>query len=107
MSDDASSFRQPIGWLRALPARILLAAIRGYQRAISPWLRVVAGPVCGCRFAPSCSHYALAAVQEHGAGRGAWLAFCRLMKCTPFHAGGFDPVPARANSRPRCSRMAA
>jgi uncharacterized protein len=77
-----------------LPAAALLALIGLYQRWVSPALRVVGGPTCGCRFAPSCSHYAAEAVVVHGALAGAWLAVCRLVKCTPFHPGGFDPVPA-------------
>ncbi len=47
-----------------------------------------------CRFAPSCSAYALQALQLHGAARGSWLTLRRLARCHPFHAGGFDPVPA-------------
>jgi len=64
-----------------------MAAIRGYQRAISPWL----GPTC--RFAPTCSQYTLEAVRIHGTVRGIFLGLRRLLKCHPFHPGGFDPVP--------------
>ena len=46
-----------------------------------------------CRFTPSCSTYALEAVARHGAIRGAWLSLGRLLRCNPFHEGGFDPVP--------------
>lgn len=83
-----------------LPAWTLLAAIRLYQRTLSPALPVLTLGGCGCRFAPTCSHYAAEAVRTHGAGRGAWLALRRLMRCTPLHPGGFDPVP------PRCARAA-
>jgi len=62
--------------------------IRAYQRLISPLL----GP--RCRFYPSCSQYALEAVNMHGAARGSWLALRRLARCHPFHPGGYDPVPA-------------
>jgi putative membrane protein insertion efficiency factor len=78
-----------------LPSRTLVAFLRLYQRAISPMLPVVFGPTCGCRFAPSCSHYAIDAVREHGALVGSVLALVRLIKCTPLHPGGFDPVPPR------------
>jgi uncharacterized protein len=61
--------------------------IRIYQYTVSPLL----GP--RCRFYPSCSQYALEAVQQHGAFKGAWLALARLLRCHPFHPGGFDPVP--------------
>jgi putative membrane protein insertion efficiency factor len=83
-----------------LPASVLLGALWVYQRTVSPFLPVVFGPGCGCRFAPTCSHYAAAAVREHGALMGSFLALRRLAKCTPLHPGGFDPVPPRR--RPRC-----
>jgi uncharacterized protein len=102
-----SIFRQPGRFLRQLPARAIVTTIRGYQRALSPLLPAIFGPTCGCRFAPTCSHYAIDAVKTHGARRGSWLAVCRLVKCTPLHSGGFDPVPARDGTRRRCSRVAA
>ncbi|MEO7412501.1 MAG: membrane protein insertion efficiency factor YidD [Opitutaceae bacterium] len=74
--------------------------IRLYQRVFSPVLPALFGPTCGCRFAPSCSHFAAEAVLTHGAIRGGWLALWRLARCNPWHAGGFDPVPA-----PRCTRL--
>lgn len=84
-----------LAFITALPARTLLAAIRVYQRTLSPALPALLGPACGCRFTPTCSHYAAGAIREHGALAGAWLTARRLVKCTPFHAGGFDPVPPR------------
>jgi putative membrane protein insertion efficiency factor len=71
------------------PARALLAAVRFYQRAISP-----AFPP-RCRFVPSCSAYAAEAIEVHGAGHGTWLAVRRLAKCAPWHPGGVDLVPPR------------
>lgn len=68
-------------------ARVLAALVRGYQLAISPLLRP------SCRFAPSCSEYAYESLVEHGALRGTWLAIRRLLRCHPFCAGGYDPVP--------------
>ena len=71
------------------PARALLAVVRFYQRAISP-----AFPP-RCRFAPTCSAYAVEAIEVHGAARGSWLAVRRLAKCAPWHPGGVDLVPPR------------
>jgi putative membrane protein insertion efficiency factor len=66
---------------------LLLALIRGYQLAVSP----VIGPAC--RFHPTCSHYAVEAIERHGAWRGGVLAVRRVLRCHPFRAGGYDPVP--------------
>lgn len=85
------------------PAAVLLALIRLYQRTLSPVLPIVTLGSCGCRFSPTCSHYAAEAVRRHGAVAGAWLALKRLVKCTPLHPGGFDPVPA-CRSAPRSRR---
>lgn len=68
-------------------ARVILGALRLYGAAVSPLL----GPCC--RFAPSCSAYARAAVTRHGAVRGLWLGLRRVARCHPFHPGGWDPVP--------------
>jgi putative membrane protein insertion efficiency factor len=91
-----------------LPALALLALVWLYQRTLSPVLPAVFGPACGCRFAPTCSHYAAEAVRTHGALAGTWLALRRLLRCTPLHPGGFDPVPASPRLRPMtCSRASA
>ena len=66
---------------------VLKILIRGYQLAISPLF----GP--RCRFYPSCSHYAIQAIDAHGALRGTWLTVRRIGRCHPYHPGGFDPVP--------------
>jgi putative membrane protein insertion efficiency factor len=73
--------------LAAVPRRLLAALIRVYQRVISPALPPA------CRFMPTCSQYALEAITRYGALRGSWLAVRRLVRCHPFHPGGFDPVP--------------
>jgi putative membrane protein insertion efficiency factor len=93
----AESGRQEAEAQFSAGARVLTAAITGYRRFISPLL----GP--HCRFAPSCSAYALEAVRTHGALRGSWLAVRRLARCHPFNPGGFDPVP-QATRRRRLSR---
>lgn len=65
----------------------MIAAIRFYQRGISP----LTPP--SCRFQPTCSAYALEAIQRYGPARGSWLATRRLLRCQPFCKGGYDPVP--------------
>jgi hypothetical protein len=67
--------------------RILPVVIRAYQYAVSPLF------VPSCRFYPSCSAYALEAVERYGSLRGVWLAVKRLLRCHPWHPGGCDPVP--------------
>lgn len=67
-------------------ARLVTGLIRTYQVARG-------GRLSPCRFVPSCSEYALAAVERHGAGRGAWLAVRRLLRCRPWGGHGWDPVP--------------
>ncbi len=66
--------------------------LRGYKRWISPMLPHA------CRFVPTCSEYALEAVERHGALRGSWLALLRLLRCHPFARAGLDPVPAESPS---------
>lgn len=79
--------------------RLLLLLIRLYQLTVSRLLPVVTLGTCACRFSPSCSCYAAEAVRLHGAPRGVLLALRRLLRCTPMHPGGFDPVPL-PQSRP-------
>lgn len=97
--------RQILNGCMQLPARALLASVWLYQHTLSPVLPLVLGPSCGCRFAPTCSHYAAEAVRRHGAVIGSVLALRRLLKCTPLHPGGFDPVPATLRLRPCCRRV--
>ena len=68
-------------------ARPLMWLVRLYQLTLSPW---IGGQ---CRFHPTCSHYAMQALETHGALRGSWLALRRLGKCHPYHPGGVDEVP--------------
>ena len=73
--------------LGALLAAMLIPVVRAYRYAVSPLL----GP--SCRFHPSCSEYAIDALQRHGAWRGGYLAMRRLLRCHPWHPGGHDPGP--------------
>jgi len=96
----------------SLPARALSGVIWVYQRTVSPAF-VVLSPTCGCRFAPTCSHYAREALRESGLLLGLALTARRLVKCGPWHPGGLDPVPPsprlqRASpslSRPTCTAV--
>lgn len=76
-------------------AAVLTGAVRVYQWTIRPVIGA------HCRFEPSCSHYAIAALGRHGALRGSALAGARILRCNPWHPGGADPVPAaRAAASP-------
>lgn len=75
------------GWLLLPFTWLLIALVRLYQLVISP------GLPSSCRFWPSCSQYTLEALQRHGALKGAWLGARRLVRCGPWHPGGYDPVP--------------
>ena len=74
------------------------ALIRAYQLLISPWL----GP--RCRFYPSCSQYALDALDRHGMARGGILALRRLARCHPWNPGGYDPVALKSDPLPSCEQ---
>ena len=68
---------------------LFVAIVRAYQLFLSPLLPP------SCRYHPSCSHYAIEALETHGTLRGSWLAIKRIGRCHPFREGGFDPVPPR------------
>jgi putative membrane protein insertion efficiency factor len=67
--------------------RIALAMVRFYQGVISPHLPP------SCRYTPTCSEYTYQAIEKYGVARGGWLGLRRLLRCHPFHPGGYDPVP--------------
>ena len=67
--------------------QLLVLFVRGYQVVLSPHLPAA------CRYYPTCSHYAIEALEKHGALRGGWLAIKRILRCHPFRPGGYDPVP--------------
>lgn len=66
---------------------VLKGAVVAYQWTLRPLIG------CNCRFHPSCSDYAIEALTGHGAVRGSWLSARRILRCNPWHAGGYDPVP--------------
>ena len=74
-------------WLAALPKRTMLWLIRLYRSCVSPMHRPC------CRFIPTCSQYALEAIEKYGAVKGGFLALCRILRCNPLCKGGYDPVP--------------
>lgn len=78
--------------LRRAPQALLIGLVRGYRLFLSPWLG------SACRFEPTCSRYAIEALERHGAAAGSYLTLARLGRCHPWCAGGCDPVPAQ---RPR------
>ena len=70
-----------------LAQRALVGLVKGYRLLLSPWLG------SSCRFTPTCSAYALEALQRHGAGAGSYLTVARIARCHPWGEGGHDPVP--------------
>jgi hypothetical protein len=87
-SSNAASVYVPSASAGRRPAvRAALSLIRAYQLLLSPYLGG------SCRFLPSCSEYAIVAIDRHGVVRGTWLAARRLMRCHPLGAAGHDPVP--------------
>jgi uncharacterized protein len=87
--DEVAPATSPADANASLGGRFLTRLIVAYRRWLSPALPA------RCRFYPSCSAYALEAVARHGAVRGAGLALWRLLRCHPFHPGGYDPVPSK------------
>jgi uncharacterized protein len=75
---------------------ILIAVIRGYRFALSPWVGNV------CRYWPTCSEYSMLAIERHGALRGGWMMLARLARCHPYSAGGVDSVPLQFRWRCWC-----
>ena len=72
-----------------LPQQLLMGVVKAYRLLLSPWLG------SACRFEPTCSAYALQALQQHGAMAGSYLTLYRLARCQPWCNGGHDPVPAQ------------
>ncbi|MDR1775312.1 MAG: membrane protein insertion efficiency factor YidD [Actinomycetes bacterium] len=76
-----------VRWVLRIPRLIPILLIRGYQQVLSPLFPQT------CRFIPSCSQYAVIALERYGVIKGGWLATRRVLRCHPFNPGGFDPVP--------------
>jgi len=82
-----------------IAASTLRGMIRFYQLCLAHFF---AG---SCRYLPSCSDYAMEAVAEHGALRGGWLGFCRILRCHPWGGDGYDPVPRRGDAACGCGHV--
>jgi putative membrane protein insertion efficiency factor len=67
--------------------KAVLLLIRFYRRGISPYTPP------SCRYIPTCSQYAMEAIEKYGLAKGGWMALKRILRCNPFHPGGYDPVP--------------
>lgn len=88
VESDKNPVTRPAGLTgRSLGARVMIGLVRFYRIAISPAMAP------SCRYWPSCSEYAVEALQRHGGWRGGLLSARRVLRCTPWHAGGVDPVP--------------
>ena len=77
--------------------RVVLFFLKGYRYLFSPFLGQ------NCRFHPTCSEYAIKAVERYGVLSGSWLILRRVSRCQPFHSGGFDPVPEQGQHPSPCS----
>jgi len=92
IGNSMSSFVGSRSGLRSVPQAVLVWLLAGYKRVISPLL------LPSCRYVPTCSDYAIEAVEKYGALRGSALTVWRVLRCHPFVHGGFDPVPGRVGS---------
>jgi uncharacterized protein len=81
----ASRVRVIAAWITALPGALLISIVRVYQWTLSPLIGRQ------CRFAPTCSEYFIQAVRKYGAVVGSWRGVRRILRCHPFHPGGYDP----------------
>jgi len=84
----------------------MIWVIKVYQMTLSPVLTFLCGPFSGCRFTPTCSRYAIDAIEKHGCLRGGWLAIKRISRCHPWGGQGHDPVPPARDVRRADERSA-
>ena len=92
---DMAAFSRNQSFVAAMTplAFIISLPVRFYRVVFSPWVGH------GCRYHPTCSAYAIEALRRHGVLRGLWLATLRILRCHPFHPGGYDPVPTPRQAR--------
>ena len=91
----AAQLRRPTGLVNRVLVGVLVALIRVYQWTLSPWLGAY------CRYEPTCSAYAVVALERFGPIRGSWLTVRRLLRCHPWATSGYDPVPERLDKEPQ------
>lgn len=84
---------------------VIRLVIRFYQIVLRPPLHFISGPMGGCRYSPSCSHYFLQAVDDHGSLKGSWLGIRRILRCHPWGGSGYDPVPPRESTPDEQARL--
>jgi putative membrane protein insertion efficiency factor len=89
--------QQQTGRAPSILARLAAVLVRIYQLILSPLKQVFFGSNCSCRFQPTCSCYARSALLEYGFWRGSWYALRRILRCHPWHPGGYDPLPSLNN----------
>lgn len=94
-----TSVRMFVHFISSIPIRTVLLLLRIYQCIFSPLKQFFFGPLCGCRFQPTCSCYAYDAFVHFGFWKGFWFTLRRLLRCHPWHPGGFDPLPGTNHSR--------
>jgi len=85
-------------FFRKLICALALAPLKAYRIFASPLLAALFGPSCGCRYHPTCSHYAEQAIKKFGLRQGFYLAIQRIFRCHPWGANGYDPVPNSLSS---------
>jgi putative membrane protein insertion efficiency factor len=93
----AQATPQQTGRAPSLLARLAVVLVRIYQLTLSPLKQVFFGTNCSCRFQPTCSCYARSAFMRYGFWRGSWYALRRILRCHPWHPGGYDPLPSLNN----------
>jgi putative membrane protein insertion efficiency factor len=76
---------------------LLILLVKGYKLILSPIIHALPGNISGCRYQPTCSTYAIEALETHGAMKGSWLALKRISRCHPWGGEGYDPVPPKSD----------
>jgi putative membrane protein insertion efficiency factor len=103
MNDELKQAQSAPHWTGRKPsllAQLAALLVRIYQLTLSPMKQIFFGSNCSCRFQPTCSCYTRSAFLQYGFWRGWWYAFRRILRCHPWHPGGYDPLPC-LNKQPK------